>query len=188
MNQEQFEKALENQPSTVDWLWANQVINNSIDKPSYGKLQLVTVMEEFAELLEMIELYRQHPYGLSLAHRIHLIEELADTLLGLRYVSNILYYDEITQYDESYIIEHSFVNHLLTAIQMISKFVRGAKNTPRKRPEHYRATLGKALQGIYDGVHSIQLKYGISNEELNKAMMVKLKRQEKRNKDTLSIA
>lgn len=89
MNREDFLKLLEVAPNTV-----NQKEMTDIIKESYlpvseklkedGVMNLVIVMEEFAEIIQEVSKYIR-----GKGDRLHLLEELADSYLSIKYIQEV---------------------------------------------------------------------------------------------------
>ena len=140
-----------------------------------GNRNLIIVMEECSELIqELINVQ------LDMCDMMALIEETADVLAGLDYVKFICQINDIdiktiqtkiisdkekntTRLD----INNNSIFSLANLQQQISKYLRGKNN---------KETLTQAIAYVYNTIDNIKYAHRISENDLNKAINVKLQR------------
>lgn len=176
-------------------------------KPGY--LNLIVCMEELGELniecLNYID-YLENTDESKLIYRDreipeHLLEELADVQISIDYILDICDLPKEKYADETYMKESYFrhthglyeenvneANELLKKTllkmvkdnsilqQQISKYLRGRKN---------KYNLYQALFMVQCRIYSLMVQCYIDKDMMNKAMQVKLDRQNKRNRINL---
>ena len=132
--------------------------NKPIDIP--GIRNLIIVIEECSELIQVLS-DKNHD-------RFSLIEEMSDVEQGLDYIEIIcnLKIDKNYKIIESYNTELLIYN-LACLQQCLTKYLRGKNNID---------FLQFMLNKIFSLLQIAKMHYGISNDEINKAMNVKIDR------------
>lgn len=133
-------------------------------------LTSMIVMEELAELQKaVIDMATGDP-----ENRFHLLEELADVSIGLEYL-RLMYSTGSYVADENHIYRTKncnalrVVGTLSTLQQAISKAVR--------KHDNYDYNLGHWMRATYIQIVHLKRHYKITEEELQKAMDIKLNRE-----------
>lgn len=177
MDIEKFEEAYNTADTCIDSDRMLKIIRDSyspIKSNGIGYENLIITMEELSELnIELIK-YMSKP---SDRIPITLIEELADVLLSLNYVFDICEnpIEKINFNAEVYLEKNQILNKVILTNsllqQEISKFLRAKIS---KHSLAFQASVTKFA--IEDALACLHLK-----EQINKAINVKLDRQEQRN-------
>lgn len=189
-----------------------EIIRNSygiLENQKPGYLNLIVCMEELGELniecLNYID-YLENTDESKLIYRDreipeYLLEELADVQISIDYILDICDLPKEKYADETYMKESYFrhthelyeenvneANELLKKTllkmvkdnsilqQQISKYLRGRKN---------KYNLYQALFMVQCRIYSLMVQCYIDKDMMNKAMQVKLDRQNKRNRINL---
>lgn len=173
MEKEKFRKLYEEAPVTVDGNRKTKEEIRTLDTtPVYighGTRNLIIVMEELAELQEQLVLQ-----SIGTGEKICLIEETADVYMAMDYVRMIcnITESEIQEQDMAvslYINPLHIIGTLVRLQQKLSKYLRGKIDD---------TGLVKEVADVLTAIEMIKKKYHISDEEINKAVNVKLQRLE----------
>lgn len=132
-----------------------------------GNRNLIIVMEECSELVQEL-IAMQHGIG----DRISLIEETADVEQGLDYVKLICDISNDDIITDKY-FENEY-NKLTTPIIALSLLQQQISKYLRNKSDKYQII--EAVTNVYIALNNIKYTYCISEEEINKAMNVKLQR------------
>lgn len=171
MERSLFEEKYNKAASYIDEEKLNKATHRFDENPLYigcpGTRNLVITMEEIAEL--QTELFK---FFIGEGDHLSLIEETADVYLAFRWIKNIckISNEEVSKKMKGeYVINSKLVimKSLSELQQQISKFLRGKGN--------HDVFVEKLANG-YRSLEWIQNWYYISEENVNKAMNVKIER------------
>lgn len=174
MDSKKFETELKQQPDTVNIDYIDDVINASLSNVTHnypGLLNAIITMEECGELIQEVTLNKN-----GKDNYYDLLQEMADVEICIYYIMKIF---NISKEEFENQPESKDPSHVTIAITKVcSKMIQEVSKAIRNKNNHY-----ELLQSMVDTHHAIH-KYmkvcDISEEALNKAMNVKLKRQKKR--------
>lgn len=173
MEKEKFRKLYEEAPVIVDGSRKTKEEIRTLDTaPVYighGTRNLIIVMEELAELQEQFALQ-----SVGSGERLCLIEETADVYMGMDYVCMICNITELEIQDQNmpadWNLTSTYIIRILARLQQkLSKYLRGKIDG---------TGLIKEVSDVLVAVEMIKRQYHISDEEINKAVNVKLQRLE----------
>ena len=173
MEKEKFRKLYEKASIIVDGNRKTKEEIRTLDTtPVYighGTRNLIIVMEELAELQEQLALQ-----SVGSGERLCLIEETADVYMAMDYVRMICNITELEIQEQIiptdwFSISTYLIRILARLQQKLSKYLRGKIDGTE---------LAKEVSDVLVAVEMIKRQYHISDEEINKAVNVKLQRLE----------
>lgn len=183
MNKDLFTEMLKDAPDTIDLAKLDKEIKrtmdeNPVDIGHVGSRNLIIVIEELAELQGvMADIAVTYPKP---DDKLHLQEELADVIMGMRYVQLICGIDMENAITEKPTVSIHIKNTaefrniskpLLRGQMALTKYLRGKQDITKDM-------LRDIITDILAACRIIKIAYCISDEDINKAINVKLKRLE----------
>lgn len=147
-----------------------------------GTLNLIIVMEEFAELMERIS--ERGLYMPDDCDGDAFLEEIADTYICFEFIKTICHIkDEEIQNGDTSLYDCqpksiAKICHIMSKMtQWVSKYIRATKTVSYTE-------IANELASAYRELNLIEAEYGFTKEEIAKAINVKLMRQAGRNDKT----
>lgn len=179
MNIDDFKKSFNQKPMLSDEERSNIVIDMlSLTSPLH-KQNLTTVMEEMAELIQVIIENDQE----------HMLEEIADVTICVWVLEQVLNIRPTTpqpvKKEYTYTLKNTLIHLLATGIQKVSKFVRADNNVPRKDPNKQLIQLSEYISTLQYTIQLYMKKHRIAQQDLECAINVKLLRQRERNNNNI---
>lgn len=165
-------KWLEANPEKMPYDESTNIICTAMDTNAIdigpGTRNLIIIMEEFAELIQAIEQTR-----LGIGDRINLIEELADNTISLDYI-RLIFNIKSEDFEDIGRPSAEALDPIIafTDMQiMLSKLLR-----ERTTLLNCKSTFLQQYANVASALKNTQTLYNISDDELNRAVNVKLER------------
>ncbi len=188
MNALDYEKALENASDVLDYDFIDSVIRASLNPASgkeIGLYNLIIVIEEAAELIEAAHDF-SNTYSCN--DHMHVLEEITDNLLSIRYAEIItgISDKDVALIREVITIDSVTLPHLNRTLakwqQSVSKYIRRRSNIyAKKLTPKFMEQLTYDMAYLNICLHAYANTIQFSKQQINRAINVKINRQYQRN-------